>query len=87
MQGHSWNVSRLAFADKKEGYKMLTRIKTKEAARQLSISEQAVKVQMQRGLLPIGTIMNNGGTRNTYVIYQEWLDEWTKNGYKEATQR
>lgn len=65
---------------------MLTRIKTKEAARQLSISEQAVKVQMQRGLLPIGTIMN-GGTRNTYVIYQEWLDEWTKNGYKEATQR
>lgn len=40
---------------------MLTRIKTKEAARQLSISEQAVKVQMQRGLLPIGTIMNNGG--------------------------
>ena len=50
---------------------MLTRIKTKEAASQLHISEQAVKVQMQRGLLPIGTIMNNGGTRNTYVIYQE----------------
>ncbi|MEQ3216368.1 hypothetical protein AAA088_10010 [Hominifimenecus microfluidus] len=66
---------------------MLTRIKTKEAARQLSISEQAVKVQMQRGLLPIGTIMNNGGTRNTYVIYQEWLDEWAKNRPKEATQR
>lgn len=87
MQGHSWNVSRLAFADKKEGYKMLTRIKTKEAARQLSISEQAVKVQMQRGLLPIGTIMNNGGTRNTYVIYQEWLDEWAKNRPKEVMQR
>ena len=66
---------------------MLTRIKTKEAARQLSISEQAVKVRMQRGLLPIGTIMNNGGTRNTYVIYQEWLDEWAKNRPKEVMQR
>ena len=66
---------------------MLTRIKTKEAARQLSISEQAVKVQMQRGLLPIGMIMNNGGTRNTYVIYQEWLDEWAKNRPKEVMQR
>ena len=66
---------------------MLTRIKTKEAARQLSISEQAVKVQMQRGLLPIGTIMNNGGPRNTYVIYQEWLDEWAKNRPKEVMQR
>ena len=29
---------------------MLTRIKTKEAASQLHISEQAVKVQMQRGV-------------------------------------
>lgn len=66
---------------------MLTRIKVNEAATQLSISEQTVRVRMQRGKLSIGMVINNGGTRNTYVIYQEWLDEWAKNRPKEATQR
>lgn len=66
---------------------MLTRIKVNEAATQLSISEQTVRVRMQRGMLSIGMVINNGGTRNTYVIYQEWLDEWAKNRPKEATQR
>ena len=54
---------------------------------QLHISEQTVRVRMQRGMLSIGMVINNGGTRNTYVIYQEWLDEWAKNRPKEATQR
>ena len=71
----------------REGYEMLTRIKTNEAARQLRISEQALRVWMQQGMLPIGMIINNGGTRNTYVIYQEWLDEWVKNRHKEVMQR
>lgn len=66
---------------------MLTRIKTKEAASQLHISEQSVRAQMQRGKLSIGMVISNGGTRNTYLIYQEWLDEWAKNRPKEATQR
>lgn len=66
---------------------MLTRIKVNEAATQLSISEQTVRVRMQRGMLSIGMVINNGGTRNTYFIYQEWLDEWAKNRPKEATQR
>ena len=66
---------------------MLTRIKVNEAATQLSISEQTVRVRMQRGMLSIGMVINNGGTRNTYVIYQEWLDEWAKNRPKEAPQR
>ena len=65
---------------------MLTRIKTTEAAMQLHISEQTVRVWMQQGMLPIGMV-SNGGMRKTYIIYQEWLDEWAKNRPKEATQR
>ena len=66
---------------------MLTRIKVNEAATQLRISEQTVRIWMQRGMLPIGMVTNNGGTRNNYVIYQEWLDEWAKNRPKEEIQR
>ena len=54
---------------------------------QLHISEQSVREQMQRGKLSIGMVISNGGTRNTYLIYQEWLDEWAKNRPKEVTQR
>ena len=53
---------------------------------QLHISEQTVRVWMQQGMLPIGMV-SNGGMRKTYIIYQEWLDEWAKNRPKEATQR
>ena len=66
---------------------MLTRIKVNEAATQLHISEQSVREQIQRGKLSIGMVISNGGTRNTYLIYQEWLDEWAKNRPKEAPQR
>ena len=66
---------------------MFTGIETKEAGAQLHIGEQSVREQIQRGKLSIGMVISNGGTRNTYLIYQEWLDEWAKNRPKEATQR
>ena len=62
----------------------LTRIKTKEAARQLGMSDQALRQQMQRGLLPIGEAVKGTGENYTYYIYQEWIDRYAEEGWKGA---
>lgn len=54
----------------------------KEAATQLGMSEQAVRVRMQRGLLPIGVCDRLTGEKYSYCIWQEWIDNYAKYGPK-----
>lgn len=58
-----------------------TRITIEDAAKQLGMSQQAVRVQIQRGMLPIGKIFcgSKKNARHTYFIYQELLDEHILN--------
>ena len=52
----------------------MKRITVSDAANQLGISPQAVRTQIERKKLPIGFVMESK-KKNTYVIYQEWLDK------------
>lgn len=49
-----------------------------EAAKILGMGSQAVRVRMQRGLLPIGIVVRNDGDQRkwTYHIYKAWLDRY-----------
>ena len=55
-------------------------LSVKEAARQLGMSQQAVRIRMQRGLLPIGVCDKLSATRWDYCIWQEWLDQYAQYG-------
>lgn len=48
---------------------MADRITTKEASEILGITEQMVRVAMQRGIVDIGFVYGTG-RRRTYVIYE-----------------
>lgn len=52
----------------------------KDAAKQLGMSQQAVRIRMQRGLLPIGTCDKLTASRWVYCIWQEWLDNYSQYG-------
>lgn len=43
----------------------------------LGISAQAVRVQMQKGTLPIGIVMENGKGRYSYIISPKKVYEFT----------
>ena len=49
------------------------RISVTEAARQLGMTEQAVRVLMQRKKLPIGQVIDHGGKKE-YLIWQSRVD-------------
>ena len=51
-----------------------TRITVRQAAQKLSLSDQAVRVQMQSGDLRIGKIIQGERGHNTYIIYDELVD-------------
>jgi len=59
----------------------MKRITIKNAAYQLGMSPQAVRVQIDRGLLPIGKALPSvqGGGRKTYYVYQEYVDDFLAN--------
>lgn len=59
-----------------------TRIKVEDAARQLGISCQAVRLGMQKKTIPIGKTFCNGNKKRTYVPFQELLDEYIKGDSK-----
>lgn len=49
----------------------------KEASRKLGIGEQAVRVLMRRGKLPIGICKKEDGNLNwRYIIFPKWVDLW-----------
>lgn len=55
-------------------------VTVKEASQVLGMTEQAVRIRIERGLLPIGKCFPplNGGKRNVYYIYEEWLEEYLR---------
>ena len=55
------------------------RITVKQAARQLGVSEQYVRLGLQRGELPIGSCVRMSSVY-TYHITQERLDEYLSGG-------
>ena len=57
-------------------------ISVKDAASQLGMSEQAVRIQMQRRKLPIGVCDRLTGGKYYYRIWQEWIDNYAKYGPK-----
>lgn len=65
----------------------MKKITPKDVAEYLGINEQAVRVRMQNGTLPIGDVVKNG-TNYTYLIYPKALYETTgmkANGYEPPT--
>lgn len=59
------------------------RITVKQAARVMGVSEQFIRVGLQRELLPIGTAINISGKRWTYYISPKLLEDYT--GKKEPS--
>ncbi len=54
---------------------MGTRMKVKEAATQMGVSEQFVRIGLQRGLLPFGKAVKTS-SKWTYWISREQFDKW-----------
>lgn len=52
------------------------RITVKEAADQLGMPTQAVRILMQLGKLPIGEVVKFGKQNHTYYIQQELVDKY-----------
>lgn len=66
----------------------MTRITTEQACNQLGISQQALRIGMVRGFIPVGKVVTLSGTKKTYLVYQEMVDEWlSKESGKEQTWR
>lgn len=62
---------------------MSEKVTIKQASEELGISPQGVRVQMQRGILPIGTVAKSvKGDRLVYYIYRAKLDEFLGKGTK-----
>ena len=59
----------------------MEKITVKEAASILNISPQAVRVQMDRGILKIGKVVPSiaSGQRKTYLIYRELIDDFMRS--------
>ena len=51
------------------------RVTVKSAAEQLGMTEQAIRVLMQRKKLPIGQVIDHGGKRE-YLIWQSKIDSF-----------
>lgn len=54
----------------------MTRIGLKSASEQLGLSEQCIRIGIQKKTLPIGFAFKNTGKNLTYVIYQEKIDQF-----------
>lgn len=52
-------------------------IKVSEAAKLMGKSEQFVRIQMQRGLLPIGSVKQNANGKYSYYISPKLFEEYT----------
>lgn len=57
---------------------MNERVSVKQAAKELKMAEQGIRVQMERGLLPIGYVLPSvTGSSKRYVIFRDKLDAYT----------
>ena len=52
-------------------------LKVAEAARLMGKSEQFIRIQMQRGLLPIGCAKQNQNGKYSYYISPKLFEEYT----------
>ena len=53
------------------------RVSVIQAAKELGLAPQGVRIQMQRGLLPIGYVVNSvQGNEKRYLIYRNLLDKF-----------
>lgn len=64
---------------------MQRRVSVKEAAEILGVSQQFIRIGMQRGLLPIGTAVKMS-SRWTYHISPKLLEEYVGQFNKEVNQ-
>lgn len=64
---------------------MQRRVSVKEAAEILGVSQQFIRIGMQRGLLPIGTAVKMS-SRWTYHISPKLLEEYVGQFNKEENQ-
>lgn len=55
---------------------MSARISTAEASRLIGIPQQAIRVQMQRGLIDIGSCVKLSGGRYSYYIMRNKVLDW-----------
>lgn len=54
----------------------MERVSLKQASKELGMSEQCVRIQMQRKLLDIGEVFPSvKGNRYSYYIYRDKLDK------------
>ena len=59
----------------------MERVKVKDAAKLLGVSEQFIRIGMQRGILPIGSCVKMSSVY-TYHISKARLDEYIGNRQK-----
>ncbi len=60
-------------------------ITVKEAAKLMNRTEQFIRIGLQRGLLPIGTAVQNPGGKYSYYISPELFEKYT--GIKVETKK
>ena len=60
----------------------MKKVKTEEAAAQLGMSVQALRMRMISGSLPIGIYGKLRGEKFDICIWQEWIDNYAKYGPK-----
>ena len=64
------------------------RVSVKDAAKELNVSEQFVRIAMQQGKLPIGIAIKLTGERFTYLITRSKLDNFINDhGAWNSTER
>lgn len=54
----------------------MTRITINEAAKQMGVQPQCVRVGITKGTIPIGNCFVNSGNKKTYLVFQELLDQF-----------
>ena len=54
----------------------MSRVTIQEAAKMLGITEQYLRVSLQRGAFPFGVAMKVGSERYTYYVNKERLERW-----------
>lgn len=62
---------------------MNERLTIKEASEMLGLPQQAIRILIKRGKLPIGIaeVVKTGGLRTTYYIQRSLVIEFLKKGY------
>lgn len=61
------------------------RVSVAQAAEEIGISVQAVRVRMRKGKLNIGKVVKTGSHKHDYLIYRSLLDRYITTGDSDQT--